>query len=323
MQLTTLLDQIRLKSDSLGAAWRGCGLSTPTSPSDANIVSIPTGLAFQTRDGRAYTLRRVRPADAGLLGEFLCGLSAQTRWLRYMTARPCSPEFVHAEVARMVAGSAGNSITLIVTKARDRSEAVVAVAELACTRESGTAEVGVVVIDDAQRKGIGSLLLQQLLRIAQELGLTHLHADMLAENYAIQRLIKALQLSYTATIQSGEMHIIVGVPEETTVSPARAALRAMDSLFAPRNRHADIQTIGVASDAGAQAPHHFLTAREREILGLMAAGMTNPQIAARLVIGAGTVKTHTLNIYRKLEVANRTQAIVRAQELGILNDRRT
>ena len=46
--------------------------------------------------------------------------------------------------------------------------------------------------------------------------------------------------------------------------------------------------------------------------------MTNPQIAAQLVIGAGTVKTHTLHIYRKLEVANRTQAIVRAQEVGLL-----
>ena len=74
-----------------------------------------------------------------------------------------------------------------------------------------------------------------------------------------------------------------------------------------------------SSDAGAEASHqHLLTAREREILRLMAAGMTNPQIAAQLVIGAGTVKTHTLNIYRKLEVANRTQAIVHAQEIGLL-----
>ena len=63
---------------------------------------------------------------------------------------------------------------------------------------------------------------------------------------------------------------------------------------------------------------HRLTAREREILSLMAVGMTNPQIAAQLVIAAGTVKTHTLNIYRKLEVANRTQAVVCAQELGLL-----
>ena len=62
----------------------------------------------------------------------------------------------------------------------------------------------------------------------------------------------------------------------------------------------------------------LLTARESEILRLIAAGMTNPQIAATLVIGTGTVKTHTLNIYRKLEVTNRTQAIIRAQELGVL-----
>jgi predicted ATPase/DNA-binding CsgD family transcriptional regulator len=74
-----------------------------------------------------------------------------------------------------------------------------------------------------------------------------------------------------------------------------------------------------APEPGAEAaPQQLLTAREREILGLLAAGMTNPQIAAQLVIGAGTVKTHTLNIYRKLEVANRTQAIVHAQELGLL-----
>jgi ATP/maltotriose-dependent transcriptional regulator MalT len=63
---------------------------------------------------------------------------------------------------------------------------------------------------------------------------------------------------------------------------------------------------------------HVLTARENEILRLMAIGMTNPQIAEELVIGAGTVKTHTLNIYRKLDVANRTQAIIHAQEIGIL-----
>jgi predicted ATPase/DNA-binding CsgD family transcriptional regulator len=72
-------------------------------------------------------------------------------------------------------------------------------------------------------------------------------------------------------------------------------------------------------DAAAEASdQQLLTARESEILRLMATGLTNPQIAAQLVIGAGTVKTHTLNIYRKLEVANRTQAIVRAQELGLL-----
>ena len=113
----------------------------------------------------------------------------------------------------MMAGATGDSITLIVMEACGGSGAVVAVAELACDRASGTGEVGLVVMDDAQRKGIGSLLLRQLLQIAQELGLTHLHGDMFAENYAMRRLIQALRLPSTATIQAGEMHIIVWVPQ--------------------------------------------------------------------------------------------------------------
>jgi ATP/maltotriose-dependent transcriptional regulator MalT len=79
------------------------------------------------------------------------------------------------------------------------------------------------------------------------------------------------------------------------------------------------QEFRLAADAEGDAAHDYLlTGREREILGLIAAGKTNPQIAAQLIIGSGTVKTHTLNIYRKLEVANRAQAAVRAQELGLL-----
>jgi GNAT superfamily N-acetyltransferase len=148
-----------------------------------------------------------------MLAEFVRRLSGQTRWLRFMTARPCSPEVVCAEVARMLAGAAGDSIALIVTEARDGSGAVVAVAELVGDRKSRTGEVALVVIDDAQRKGIGSLLLRQLLQIAQQLGLAHLHGDMLAENYAMRRLIQALQLPCTATIQAGTMHIIVRVDE--------------------------------------------------------------------------------------------------------------
>ena len=91
--------------------------------------------------------------------------------------------------------------------------------------------------------------------------------------------------------------------------------RTSDAIHAYLYHEFSAASVAVAE--AAQQP--ILTAREREILGLMAAGMTNPQIAAQLVIGTGTVKTHALTIYRKLEVANRTQAILRAQELGLLH----
>jgi len=61
-----------------------------------------------------------------------------------------------------------------------------------------------------------------------------------------------------------------------------------------------------------------LTDRETEILRLLAQGQTNPQIARELVVSPGTVKNHVRHIIAKLGVSDRTQAAVRAMELGLL-----
>jgi LuxR family maltose regulon positive regulatory protein len=61
-----------------------------------------------------------------------------------------------------------------------------------------------------------------------------------------------------------------------------------------------------------------LTDREQDVLELMAAGLTNPEIADALVISPGTVKTHARNIYGKLDVGNRTEAAAKARELELL-----
>ena len=62
-----------------------------------------------------------------------------------------------------------------------------------------------------------------------------------------------------------------------------------------------------------------LTRRELEVLKLVAAGLTNQEIAEKLVISPETVKKHTGNIYGKLGVSNRTEAASRAQALDLLN----
>ena len=61
-----------------------------------------------------------------------------------------------------------------------------------------------------------------------------------------------------------------------------------------------------------------LSERELEVLRLMAAGMSNREIARKLVLSLGTVKTHLHNIYAKLEARNRLEAVERARELGLL-----
>jgi len=65
-------------------------------------------------------------------------------------------------------------------------------------------------------------------------------------------------------------------------------------------------------------PREPLTPRELEVLGLLATGLTNQQIAQTLVISKGTVKVHVERIIRKLNVSDRTQAAVRAIEMGLL-----
>ena len=61
-----------------------------------------------------------------------------------------------------------------------------------------------------------------------------------------------------------------------------------------------------------------LSERELEVLKLIASGRLDKEIGDELYIAIGTVKRHTANIFRKLDVINRTQAMARSRELGLL-----
>ncbi|HEX4107362.1 MAG TPA: LuxR C-terminal-related transcriptional regulator [Solirubrobacteraceae bacterium] len=84
----------------------------------------------------------------------------------------------------------------------------------------------------------------------------------------------------------------------------------------PAPREAPPPGVIAASAAGAARLESLLTAREREVLDLMARGARNRQIAERLVISEGTVKSHVKNILRKLRAANRAEAVARYVRLS-------
>jgi LuxR family maltose regulon positive regulatory protein len=69
---------------------------------------------------------------------------------------------------------------------------------------------------------------------------------------------------------------------------------------------------------GAQPLVEPLSARELEVLRLLAAGLSNKAIGETLVIAVGTVRKHLKNVYAKLDVHSRTEAVARARELGLL-----
>jgi DNA-binding CsgD family transcriptional regulator len=61
-----------------------------------------------------------------------------------------------------------------------------------------------------------------------------------------------------------------------------------------------------------------LTAREHEILGLIAEGLSNREIGARLFVSENTVKTHSSRLFEKMEVNRRMQAVQKGKELGLI-----
>ncbi len=63
-----------------------------------------------------------------------------------------------------------------------------------------------------------------------------------------------------------------------------------------------------------------LTAREREVLDLIASGLSNQEIATRLFVEVSTVKSYTNSIFRKLGAKNRTQAAAEARALDLISD---
>jgi predicted ATPase/DNA-binding CsgD family transcriptional regulator len=88
---------------------------------------------------------------------------------------------------------------------------------------------------------------------------------------------------------------------------------------AQRELSATVPTSPSAPSPGESSPLvEPLTERELEVLQLLAEGLTNREIAERLVVVTGTVKAHNNHIFGKLDVRNRTEAVMRARELGLL-----
>ncbi|MBN1259378.1 MAG: helix-turn-helix transcriptional regulator, partial [Anaerolineae bacterium] len=93
---------------------------------------------------------------------------------------------------------------------------------------------------------------------------------------------------------------------------------AFDNLLSQTAAIQDPPASPATQAAGVPSLIEPLTPREREVLQLIAAGYSNPDIAAQLVIAVTTVKTHAKNIYGKLGVSNRFQAAARAKDLQLL-----
>jgi len=116
--------------------------------------------------------------------------------------------------------------------------------------------------------------------------------------------------SILAAIEAGASGFLLkAAPQEEILAGIRAVANG-DVALAPSIAAVLVQRM--------KKPAISLTPRETEILGLVAQGLSNPAIAARLFLGEATVKTHLLHAFEKLEVSDRTRAVTKAMELGLL-----
>jgi DNA-binding NarL/FixJ family response regulator len=89
------------------------------------------------------------------------------------------------------------------------------------------------------------------------------------------------------------------------------------AIFSPAIAQRMIQYFSLPRPTVAELAFPELTEREREVLDLIAQGHSNAEIAARLVLSLKTVQNHVSNIFSKLQVADRAQAIARARDAGM------
>lgn len=110
-------------------------------------------------------------------------------------------------------------------------------------------------------------------------------------------------------------YVVKGGAEDEIVHAVRSVARGEAIFGAPVA--ARIISYFATAPAGPKSPFPELTDRELEVLELIAGGHANDTIARRLYLSPKTIRNHVSNIFMKLQVANRAEAIVRARQAGL------
>ncbi|MFC9918461.1 response regulator [Agromyces binzhouensis] len=120
-----------------------------------------------------------------------------------------------------------------------------------------------------------------------------------------------------AAIEAGASgYLLKAAPQEEILAGIRS-VAAGETVLAPSIAAKLVARVRTGATAAAD-PAPTLSPRELDVLRLVADGRSNPEIGRMLHIGEATVKTHLIHVFEKLEVSDRTRAVTRAMELGLL-----
>jgi DNA-binding NarL/FixJ family response regulator len=124
-----------------------------------------------------------------------------------------------------------------------------------------------------------------------------------------------------AALQAGARGYLLKGALKAEILRSIRAVSSGEAIFGPSIAKRLIQYFAGPRPSAPPDAFPELTEREREILELIARHETNPEIAKRLYLSPKTVRNHVSNIFTKLQVADRAQAIIRAREAGLGQER--
>jgi DNA-binding NarL/FixJ family response regulator len=125
--------------------------------------------------------------------------------------------------------------------------------------------------------------------------------------------------SVFAAVRAGARGYLLKGADRSEIARALQAVGSGEVVFSAgiASRVLAFFAAGPGMSHAALAPFPGLTQREREILDLVARGLTNAEIARRLVVSDKTVRNHVSNVFAKLQVAGRAEAVARARDAGL------
>lgn len=123
---------------------------------------------------------------------------------------------------------------------------------------------------------------------------------------------------FTAMQAGARGYLLKGAKGDETLRAIRAVANG-EVIFSPGVAEQMMTYFTRGMKAEPDAPFPELTSREQEILDFIAQGLTNGAIAEKLVLSPKTIRNHVSNIFSKLQVATRSEAIIKAREAGLGN----
>jgi acetyltransferase len=155
------------------------------------------------KDGTAFCIRPIRPEDEPLMVKFHETLSDRSVYQRYLHMLKLSQRVAHDRLTRMCFIDYDREMALV-AESKDPATGeprILAVARLKRTQGANEAEFAMILSDEYQGRGLGTELLRQLLDVAREERLSRITADILPDNFVMQRICEKLGFELKRSVE--------------------------------------------------------------------------------------------------------------------------